>query len=347
VNSLGFLRLLLASIVLTSHSQVTPVYTGVIAVECFFVISGFYMQLIIRERYEAHADWQRKFWLSRCLRIFIPYWVVCIAIIGFSLHRHDTDFLSAFSNPLSFLSNVFILGTEHIKLWRLSDGCTSYYATRMFIPQIWSVGIELIFYMMAPFLLTRSTAFLLVLTLLSLTGKAILLHDYYDPAFNFECGDGLLNGIFPLEIGIFTCGALGYRFYHTYLKDKDYLAIRPMYKRLLVTLLLATLVFAIGLSDKFPSLFRITLAYVYVTIIAVCVPFLFHASRKMRLDRLMGELSYSFYLCHLYIVQHFFSSPHGRYITFPVYEAVTLACALVIHIIVEKPLDALRHRYLR
>ena len=147
---MGLLRLLLASIVLASHAQAAPVYSGIMAVECFFVISGFYMQMLLRETYhpgrklEERQPWWLRFYMSRALRIFIPYWTVLLLIGCLMLLQHKhIHFLGLVYHPqnkdmwVELLSNLFILGTEHIKLMRTADGCGYSYWTQLLIPQVW------------------------------------------------------------------------------------------------------------------------------------------------------------------------------------------------------------------
>ncbi|MEY9528848.1 peptidoglycan/LPS O-acetylase OafA/YrhL [Bradyrhizobium japonicum] len=80
---MGLLRLLLALAVVGDH--VLPPFpwlrltTGVMAVEVFFVVSGFYMQMVLSQRYASAG----AFYLSRAFRIFPTYWLV--AALAFAL----------------------------------------------------------------------------------------------------------------------------------------------------------------------------------------------------------------------------------------------------------------------
>jgi len=338
---MGVLRLLLASIVLASHVGAAPAYSGVMAVECFFVISGFYMQMIIREQYAHHPHWRRKFLISRFLRIFIPYWVTLSAIVAISAFIHE-DLPTG-----SLFSNVFIIGTEHIKLWRAVEGCMSFDWQQLLIPQVWSVGIELMFYAIAPVLLVCRTGVLVAITALSMAGKAWLLAHDYHAAF-LECGDGLLNGIFPLEIGIFTMGALCYRFYAAVVAADNHFKAENMYQVMLALVIAASAGFTIGLHYWPSPLEVVVISYIYIAAVTLALPFLFHASRTIVRDRFVGDLSYSFYLCHLYVAHHVLTEVRmSKYVKFILLELATVACAYAINRFVEKPLDALRHRYFR
>jgi len=88
-NSIGFLRFLLASLVVLSHSfrlgglgaepllQTSGETLGTLSVDCFFVLSGF---LIARSYTTSLSVW-RYLW-HRVLRIFPAYWA-CLCVIAF------------------------------------------------------------------------------------------------------------------------------------------------------------------------------------------------------------------------------------------------------------------------
>src|SRR5688572_272316 len=81
---MGFLRFILAASVVAEHS--TPIFGlsltgGLLAVKLFFIISGFYMALILDTKYVSQVN---RYWLfitNRFLRIYPCYFVV----LGLSL----------------------------------------------------------------------------------------------------------------------------------------------------------------------------------------------------------------------------------------------------------------------
>ena len=80
---MGFLRLFLAIAVVATHAGKIfgiPMVSGRTAVECFFVISGFYMCMVLEQKYLRLPTRQ---WLtfigSRVLRLFPVYLVVLLA----------------------------------------------------------------------------------------------------------------------------------------------------------------------------------------------------------------------------------------------------------------------------
>jgi peptidoglycan/LPS O-acetylase OafA/YrhL len=72
---MGVVRTLLAIAVVVTHTG--PLFPGVtmipgtLAVQAFYVISGFYMALVLSTKYSDHAS---DFYAARALRIFPIYW---------------------------------------------------------------------------------------------------------------------------------------------------------------------------------------------------------------------------------------------------------------------------------
>jgi len=71
---MGIIRFLLALAVVGAHSnshQLLKFVGGEVAVQAFYVISGFYMAMIVRT-----YSTKKKFWISRYLRLY-PAYIVC------------------------------------------------------------------------------------------------------------------------------------------------------------------------------------------------------------------------------------------------------------------------------
>ena len=80
---MGILRFFLASAVLLTHAQASfQPLGGALAVSAFYVISGFYMQLLFAEKFTSGQV--LPFYKSRALRIFPLYYVFLIVSIPFA-----------------------------------------------------------------------------------------------------------------------------------------------------------------------------------------------------------------------------------------------------------------------
>jgi peptidoglycan/LPS O-acetylase OafA/YrhL len=78
------------------------------------------------------------------------------------------------------------------------------------------------------------------------------------------------------------------------------------------------------------------------------LPWLFAATRTQRIDRLLGELSYPVYICHVLIIwvvgTGVFAVGRGRFL---LVVALVLLAAAVLYRFVDEPIDRLRHARLK
>ena len=86
---MGVIRFFLATAVVFHHSTLPwnlPVVDGHQAVRLFYMISGFYMALILDRKYPATGEGIWLFYSNRALRIFPIYWLV-LAAAGLFMQR--------------------------------------------------------------------------------------------------------------------------------------------------------------------------------------------------------------------------------------------------------------------
>ena len=110
---MGTLRLFLAFSVLAWHlrphgfERLTAMDGG-IAVMAFFIISGFYMSMVISQKYSQLPNGRNRFFINRFLRIFPLYFVAMIFQQAvFSIDRVKTVFTS--SLHYSLLTHVTLI----------------------------------------------------------------------------------------------------------------------------------------------------------------------------------------------------------------------------------------------
>ena len=305
---MGLFRIALAVCVLLSHTHnITPFHllSGDFAVEVFFVISGFYMQLVLSHRYSKTTlgkTWFLRFYASRYARLYPAYATValatvlccCLGLVSQPLTTWgqilslDYSFGNNAAKLLLFLTNFTMLfqdavmymsvnaGQAHLTGdFRLSDfpvwqGLTS--------PQAWSLGIEITFYVIAPLLLNLRTRGLLAIALVGIILKIQILN-------RMHLSDPFTYRFFPFELPYFLAGAVVYRF-------RECLSLRflPTTLRHFISCCLGTMI-VLGLPIDLTSNHRVILA-------AFSLPIIFETTCKMWLDRAIGELSYPFYISH-------------------------------------------------
>src|SRR4051794_12200737 len=127
---MGTVRTVLALLVALSHMAAAdaaanhPLTGGaMMAVNLFFIISGFYMALILQTRYARDV---RTFYIARALRLYPFYWVVVLVTLILSQSAAGSHLLgfeaSSLRNlvsssawwfaPVSLFSNISFFGLE-------------------------------------------------------------------------------------------------------------------------------------------------------------------------------------------------------------------------------------------
>lgn len=303
---MGLLRLLLAAAVVLAHTPLHDELTGGrLAVESFFMISGFYVALVLDRSYRRPTD----FYVNRYLRLAPTYLVLAAASlvswVAFDVKPFDESAQSlaglttpaagflAFTNLTMFFQDVVMfLCDAPTGLHWVSDfrRCTPPLFGYLLIPQAWSLGVEIAFYATAPWLLKLSTRTLLGVVLASMGIKALLFaqglrHDPWDYRF------------FPSELFLFLTGSLVYRGRSAWrLLADDCLPSLKVWGMIVFTLVFSSLPFGGGL------------AYLYLSLLALSLPALLKFSSDRTWDRQLGELSYPLYLCHVLVISWLHSS---------------------------------------
>ena len=87
---MGKLRLLLALAVVAAHYGPvfgTKLVGGEVAVKSFFMISGFYMSLVLNEKYVKEKSSYALFISNRFLRLYPIYWVILLMTALYSVFQ--------------------------------------------------------------------------------------------------------------------------------------------------------------------------------------------------------------------------------------------------------------------
>ncbi len=154
----------------------------------------------------------------------------------------------------------------------------------MFVPQSWSISIELLFYLLVPLLISWRTRNLLLLAGLSLVSYSASCLFVY-PAL----ADLLGYFFFPFHLFLFILGMLACR------HSADFLArVSQPFKILMVTALFGGL----AVSQFIPEAIRNSLC---IILVVLSLPILFDWTKKSRLQKWIGDLSYPVYICHILV----------------------------------------------
>ena len=317
---MGSIRLLLALAVALYHSYGLANYDdymtgGTVSVQVFYIISGFYMAMILSEKYRPGKGSYRLFITNRFLRIFPPYWaclaiVLIICLVGkyfFNQPFYLWYWTSQWKNMhwttviLLLLPNLLLFGSDwllfsgmnrHTGRLELSSNAFYQYKPAAFqylmIPQIWSVGVELTFYVLAPFILRAKWFFRLALLLLSLGLRYYLEHKHY---FIY---DPWTYRFFPNELAFFMAGSLAYDVYQRI----HYRNISRYLKAAAWIVIAVVIVF----YSRIHLFEENTQRWYFYVLFLLALPLIFMASKNSRIDRLIGELSFPVYISHHFIM---------------------------------------------
>ena len=364
---MGLLRLLLAYSVVYMHYGRLPgsgLLYGSAVVLGFFIISGFYMSLVLTETY-CGSDRIRLFYTNRFLRVLPAYFVVlCIAATSIfvlranpymSLHEYSSTFASySFLQKLFIiLPNIAIFGQDLQFLFyfdgqtaKVAQGTTEsfkYPFNYLFVPQAWSIAIELGFYVLAPFLVRWSSRNLVAITLASLGMRCVLA--YYGLP-----NDPWLYRFFPTSICFFILGMLSYRIYRAKADFWSTPAIGWTCTLIIIMIPLFQNLWSPVVSGIAPELFPD--GHLFLWLAPLLLPGVFALTKNWTLDRAIGELSYPLYLVHYivyeYMYRFFVGSGQFGYFkstaAIVTYDCAALVAAFVLYKFVDQPIDNWRHR---
>jgi peptidoglycan/LPS O-acetylase OafA/YrhL len=312
---MGVYRLLLAMLVAISHMGVTFMgfNPGVVAVVSFLIISGFVMTSLIERTYNTPGQIGR-FYLDRLLRLypqFLLYLVMSCAVIHFLLPGTPQAAALTLENIATSLPIVPL----------------GFYMFGITVPEIlppaWSLGLEMCFYLLIPFLIlyrTRGIAFMVSVAVFLIASLGYINPDIY--------GYRLLPGV----LFIFLCGSYLYR-----AQSKGLWIVS-------VTLTLAVLMFVAIVTGIIPRR-PVNAEVILGIVVGLPAVFLLSKFKHHRLDEFLGNISYGVFLNHfvvMYVLRAFWPV---EYSTFIITAVLVLSFALsgVSYYGVERPALKLRH----
>ena len=315
---MGILRVILAFSVVLFHSAlfIQPgsnlfgfTFTGgVVSVKVFFIISGFYMTMILDNKYVGKGSY-KLFLSNRFLRLYPIYWTIALlTVIGsvlsyvvfgnwWLLSPYARFYDAMTLKPLLFLlfTNVAIFCQDITLFLGMSPASGNMYFTSNFyatyppfylfllVPQAWTLGLELVFYLIAPFIVRRNISIIVVIIIGSLLirGFTYLYFSSHDP---------WSHRFFPSELALFLLGTISYRMYRWL--QNNYFCKKGQY-------LIAIVFYTILIFFQFLPILK---SWAFYLLTCLSLPIVFQFSKSSKFDNRIGELSYPIYISHFLVI---------------------------------------------
>lgn len=213
----GFYRFILAIGVVDFHVGDGNWVVGRVAVYCFYFVSGFLICRVLDTSYRGGADRLAAFYCNRVLRLLPLYLVLAaLTIVVFSL-RGSTSFVRGDGKtitllPERLLGDLFpslqnLLPLPHMNasapIPMLTGGGPDV------IPQAWSIGVEILFYLIAPILVLLARRHVWPLVSLAVLATGIFLAATI-PAPDFDYVDNVIYKNAFTSAFMFVWGAVTY-----------------------------------------------------------------------------------------------------------------------------------------
>jgi peptidoglycan/LPS O-acetylase OafA/YrhL len=319
--NVGTLRLVLALAVLLSHAGVRVGYLnpGGSAVIGFYLISGYVMAGLVHRHYDAPALVHR-FYLDRVLRLFPQYLVYAgLTLAWFAFTGTRTEFLRA-APGWSDIANNLLVVPLNFYMYTGVDAFT-------LIPPAWSLGAELQFYLLAPFMLLWPRVGV-ALALVSLGVHAAALHgllhtDWY--------GYRLLAGV----LWVFAAGML---MFHAH-RHRPAWAAAIAWTAPLLAVLLYMYLRSLGLHTA-PYQQEVLIGW------GLGLPLLYAVGRLDggKLDHFAGDVSYGVFLNHFLLIWWLFPASGRTPLQLAALALCSIALSWATQRCIEQPVLAWRRR---
>ncbi|HVZ12779.1 MAG TPA: acyltransferase [Patescibacteria group bacterium] len=341
---MGLLRLLLALCVVFAHIGITFGYRpmgGDLPVTSFYIISGFYMTLILNEKYVGKSG-TKLFLINRFLKIYSVYWAMLFLsffIYLFLGSNFAANPLGLFFNSYNSLSGINLFSKVLIDIIRvitLIPNTVYFFPRATFDPLVigpsWTLGLELIFYILAPLIARRDTKIIVVLAIIAHFLRTAAYHYFVVHIGNTTYVNG---AFFPAVFFYFVLGILAYKIY-SFLSSKK-VKIPSVVSGSSLILVVLFIIFFYYVGGEVRALF--------LGILTLAIPLIFLKFKSSKWDSLLGNFSYTLYISHvpiLAVLTVMLPEMNKNYFNL-ISIAIFLLFSWILFVLVEDPVDHFRH----
>ncbi len=336
----GVYRFLLALLVVIEHAGlIKNFHVGAVGVIGFYILAGYVMNHSFRRNFSLQLSNVPQFYLDRFLRIYPIYWFILFIVVIFfiaiearSIHLNSWNLLTNLSLvPLNFF---MFLDAKDIFIVRDST---------FPVPPAPSVGLEIQFYLLIPFLL-YFRPLLYIAFVVSFMVFTFAMYGEIDP---YNYGYILLPG----TLFIFLTGSVLYNYLHGIDGRicKRYLVSIPVLLFAVLGILVYKRKIDLGHNLEIITGFYIGLA---ATFFLSQVEFKTPEMKKVgyRIDKFMGGVSYPIFLSHwlsIWIAEYvarvnlYNPSERGRVVLIIL---MTIAISAISYVYVDSGIQRLRKK---
>ncbi|MCX5815293.1 MAG: acyltransferase [Proteobacteria bacterium] len=315
---MGFLRIILALAIVVAHSGSffgLKFTGGIVSVELFYMISGFYMTLILNRKYIGKENYM-LFLSNRFLRIYPMYWVILgmtliISTLSYAvfnnwgiLNTYATyyDVISTGTLVSLIVTNLVVFGQDVVMFLGLDPVKGTMFFTSNFrntdpqlwrfliVPQAWMMGLELLFYLIAPFVVRRKTISILTLIIAS------MLMRFYVYFYIGYANDPWTYRFFPSELALFLLGTISYKLF-CFFEKKEIQRLNYF-----VVIVFFVLVFFWQYIPPSTGSYAHIKNWLFYFFACIALPLLFQITKSWKIDKHIGELSYPIYIVHMLVI---------------------------------------------
>jgi peptidoglycan/LPS O-acetylase OafA/YrhL len=296
----GVTRLILAAMVVESHYREYAAWNpcDAIAVYGFFFLSGYWIATLWTAKYSRTHRPVLTFYLSRLWRILPLAMIGNVAAILIIPATADT-----------IVRSLLLLGSATLRTYPVD-------------PPLWSIDVELQFYLLAPLLL--ATMHYRIITALVLTIGFFGL---------FSLATQILPTTVLSGLVLFALGIL-------FAWHRQFKAARRLAPYCVTAIVLAVTLADLTTPSWLPNerLLNVATAFFFLPVVAATLE-----RKSGALDRSLGDLAYPLYVIH-FPIRYFGETVIPQHSTI-VPLALTIAMTLILYAIVDRPSEMLRQRF--
>ncbi|OJW13549.1 MAG: hypothetical protein BGO48_01990 [Mucilaginibacter sp. 44-25] len=264
------------------------------------------MSLVLNEKYSKSDN--TSFYVNRMLKIYPLYWINLVflilwGLVVYKLGYPGTIHTYTVSGTLSMgtwvyliLSNIFILGLDFSFLLGLKNGDIHFTSNFQksnpnvyllgFNSIAWTISVELIFYLIAPYIVRRKILIPIGLLIISFSIRVILWYSgYKNHPWDYM--------FFPTQIMFFMAGVISYKIY----SKVRHRVFNVYFSSTQYFLLIFLLIFYSYLFTN--SYYHQVIFFIFLIVL---IPISFVHTSKSKIDRYLGNISYPIYITQALII---------------------------------------------